>query len=386
MAPGIVLNWVPFRLRGLGRRPLHAQPGRARQLQGAGGRALLPRLVGAGGGPGLAAGRTRGRAGRPDRGAARRARWSCASGTGGGFVRAPVGGRLRGARGAARHPRRAAPPDPRGRPARGPDRIDSPCPFPSPAPRWRSSAWPCCPRAPSRASPSTRWATPWPQGGSSYARDDDPELVWEAVPFGLKTVEGLLEEAPRHKGLLFAAASGFVQYGYGARAAGGRLHRGHGPRPRHRAADAGPSPLPARARLRLPRAWRWTSPACATRLRKEGAARPGPHAQGARAPALLHGARLVRRHLPVQGRLRADRGPGPGGSAHAPRPGPRRGLRPAEPCTTSSSRGRAAGESVGGSFERARKHFERAEELAGGRRVSAYVNFAETVSVARPGP
>src|ERR1700687_210094 len=53
------------------------------------------------------------------------------------------------------------------------------------------------------------------EGGSSYARDDDPDLVWEAVPFGLKTVEGLLEEAPRHKGLLLAAASGFVQYGYG---------------------------------------------------------------------------------------------------------------------------------------------------------------------------
>ena len=52
------------------------------------------------------------------------------------------------------------------------------------------------------------------QGGSSYAREDDPELAWEAVPFGLKTVEGLLEEAPRHKGLLFAATSGFVQYGY----------------------------------------------------------------------------------------------------------------------------------------------------------------------------
>src|SRR5258708_32257000 len=53
------------------------------------------------------------------------------------------------------------------------------------------------------------------EGGSSYARDADPDLVWEAVPFGLKTVEGLLEEAPRHKGLLLAAASGFVQYGYG---------------------------------------------------------------------------------------------------------------------------------------------------------------------------
>jgi len=41
------------------------------------------------------------------------------------------------------------------------------------------------------------------------------------------------------------------------------------------------------------------------------------------------------------------------------------------------------GESVGGSFARARTHLERAEALAGGKRVSALVNFAETVSVAQ---
>jgi len=37
----------------------------------------------------------------------------------------------------------------------------------------------------------------------------------------------------------------------------------------------------------------------------------------------------------------------------------------------------------GGSFEKARAHLDRAEALAGGRRVSAYVNFAETVAVAK---
>jgi len=52
------------------------------------------------------------------------------------------------------------------------------------------------------------------KGGTTYARDDDPDLVGEAVPFGLKTIESLLDEAPRHKGLLFAAVSGFMQYGY----------------------------------------------------------------------------------------------------------------------------------------------------------------------------
>src|SRR6202023_48463 len=53
-------------------------------------------------------------------------------------------------------------------------------------------------------------------GTSVYASDDDPELVWQAVPFGLKTIESLLAQSPRHKGLLLAAASGFTQYAYGA--------------------------------------------------------------------------------------------------------------------------------------------------------------------------
>jgi predicted anti-sigma-YlaC factor YlaD len=50
--------------------------------------------------------------------------------------------------------------------------------------------------------------------GTSYASDGDPELVRDAVPFGLKTMEGLLEETPRHAPLLTALAGGFTQYGY----------------------------------------------------------------------------------------------------------------------------------------------------------------------------
>jgi predicted anti-sigma-YlaC factor YlaD len=52
------------------------------------------------------------------------------------------------------------------------------------------------------------------EGTSSFATDEDPELVREAVPFGLKTMESLLEASPRHKGLLYAASSGFCQYAY----------------------------------------------------------------------------------------------------------------------------------------------------------------------------
>ena len=52
-------------------------------------------------------------------------------------------------------------------------------------------------------------------GNSVYATDDDPDFVWEAVPFGLKTIEGLLLQAPKNKDLLLAASSGFTEYGYG---------------------------------------------------------------------------------------------------------------------------------------------------------------------------
>ena len=49
------------------------------------------------------------------------------------------------------------------------------------------------------------------ESGSTYATDDDPELVRGAVPFGLKTMEGLLAENPDHEGLLRALAGNFTQ-------------------------------------------------------------------------------------------------------------------------------------------------------------------------------
>jgi predicted anti-sigma-YlaC factor YlaD len=51
-------------------------------------------------------------------------------------------------------------------------------------------------------------------GGGSYASDPDPELIREALPFGLKTYEGLLESSPEHRGLLLATAKGFTAYAY----------------------------------------------------------------------------------------------------------------------------------------------------------------------------
>jgi predicted anti-sigma-YlaC factor YlaD len=50
--------------------------------------------------------------------------------------------------------------------------------------------------------------------GTTFASDDDPELVKAAVPFSLKLMEGLLNQSPRHEGLLLATASGFTEYAY----------------------------------------------------------------------------------------------------------------------------------------------------------------------------
>jgi len=52
------------------------------------------------------------------------------------------------------------------------------------------------------------------QSGKVYASDDDPELIRDATPFALKTIETLLADLPEHRGLLLSACQGFTQYGY----------------------------------------------------------------------------------------------------------------------------------------------------------------------------
>jgi predicted anti-sigma-YlaC factor YlaD len=50
--------------------------------------------------------------------------------------------------------------------------------------------------------------------GDNFSSDNDPEFIRSAVPFGLKTMEALLQEKPEHAGLLLALTSGFTQYAY----------------------------------------------------------------------------------------------------------------------------------------------------------------------------
>jgi predicted anti-sigma-YlaC factor YlaD len=53
------------------------------------------------------------------------------------------------------------------------------------------------------------------EGTSSFATDEDPELIAAAAPFSLKLMESLLAKSPNHRGLLTATTSGFTQYAYG---------------------------------------------------------------------------------------------------------------------------------------------------------------------------
>ncbi len=50
------------------------------------------------------------------------------------------------------------------------------------------------------------------EGTSSFATDDDPELIKDALPFGLKTLESLVVQLPTHRPLLRSVAVGFTSY------------------------------------------------------------------------------------------------------------------------------------------------------------------------------
>lgn len=50
--------------------------------------------------------------------------------------------------------------------------------------------------------------------GEVYTSDDDPELVRDALPFALKTLDTLLAQAPDHAGLQLTACRTYTQYAF----------------------------------------------------------------------------------------------------------------------------------------------------------------------------
>jgi predicted anti-sigma-YlaC factor YlaD len=218
-------------------------------------------------------------------------------------------------------------------------------------------------------------------GGSTYASDEDPELVRSAVPFGLKTVETMLAEAPRHKGLLYAAASGFAQYAFAFVQQDADfieaqdLSRATALRTRARK-------LYLRGRDYGLRGLEVDLPGFGDRMRRS------------REEVL---ARTQKRHVRLlywtglswfgaislaknDSELSADQG-----LAESMM---KRALELDEGFEHGALHDfyiawEGRGESVGGSFQRAREHLDRALALAGGHRASPLVAYAESISVAR---
>jgi predicted anti-sigma-YlaC factor YlaD len=217
--------------------------------------------------------------------------------------------------------------------------------------------------------------------GAAWSSDDDPELVRDAAPFALKTIESLLAQAPEDRNLLLAAASGFTQYGYAfvaceadyveetdlqraiaLRGRALRLYRralGYGMRGLEVAHPGFETALRADAGSALAHCTREDVPL----LYWTGAA------WGLLGSIAKHDAEVTA-DLPLaaamMSRARALDPGFEGGAIHD--------------FFIAWEGGRPA--AGGGSAVRARESFERAVAVSGGRRVAPYVTLAETVSVA----
>ena len=216
--------------------------------------------------------------------------------------------------------------------------------------------------------------------GAIFASDDDPDLIADALPFALKTIEGLLAESPEHSGLLLAACQGFTLYGFAfveveaERLAFDDYQRAQALRDRSRG-------LYTRARDYCLRALDVVQPGAADGLRSRPEQALGPKfddhidsvfwagaAWGAAIAVSLDQPEMVV-DLPAV-RALVER-------AVAIDPDFEAGL--AQEAMMTLEMLPAA---MGGSVERARAGFDRAVALAGGNRAGTYVSWARGVAVA----
>ncbi len=214
--------------------------------------------------------------------------------------------------------------------------------------------------------------------GDVYASDNDPELVGEALPFALKTFETLVAEAPENEDLLLTTCQSFTQYSYAYVAIDLlRLELEDYRRYKHQRERARKLYLRAldycleAVELRVPGIGRRLvlEPETAVREFGEddvelifwtGSAWGSAISVGVDHPELVADLPVVRALLVRALELDPDYQKGV--------------LHEAMVVVESLP------EAMGGSFERARMHYERALELHGGTRPSTYVTWAELVS------
>lgn len=214
--------------------------------------------------------------------------------------------------------------------------------------------------------------------GNALATDDDPELVRDSVPFTLKAMESLLSTQPAHRGLLTSLTRGFTQY------AAAYVWQ-----------DAVESSDPDTSRAGRERARRLYLRAREYGLRGLSAARPGFREEVAADPAKA-ASKTGREDVPLLFWTGAS-----WSLAIAAAPDDPEMLADLPRCEALMRRvlvlqedfdngaiheffiafegGRS--DAMGGSADRARRHFERAMQLSRGRKVSPLVTLAESVSV-----
>lgn len=213
-------------------------------------------------------------------------------------------------------------------------------------------------------------------GGGSFASDDDPELIREALPFGLKLQETLLESTPDHRGLLVATARGFASYAYLLQDDASRLEATD--RNGARALNQRASRLYLRGRDYALRGLEVAHPGFGAEMNRD---LPAALASTDRddAPFLYWAA------AGQAGALTADKG-----NAELIADLPRAGAMMERVLVLDDGYDAGAAHEFfisyeasrpGGSVARAREHYARAEALAQGRRASVYVSLAEGVSV-----
>lgn len=217
------------------------------------------------------------------------------------------------------------------------------------------------------------------ESSANYTSDEDPELIRDALPFGLKTLEGLAETLPTHRPLLRSLASGFTSYAVGFLVPEIR--------PLEEVDLERSRALRVRSRLMLLRARDYA-------LRSLEAGYPGfrdalyadPKAavEQVKLPDLpdLYWAAAAWGSAISQGKDQMD--------LVAEMPIVEALIRRTLALDETWEQGslheflivfESRGESSGGSYERARTHFERAMALSKGRKVGPLVSLAENVSV-----
>lgn len=217
------------------------------------------------------------------------------------------------------------------------------------------------------------------ESATAYAREDDPELVRQALPFVLETIQALLLQDPQDEELLLQACSGFTQYAYAFVDLDATLieHEDYG---RARELQERAFRLYVRARDFGLRALEARRPglAAALRLDPEGAA-----------------ARLGEDEVPLAFWTAAAWGSAIGLGLDRPEVAAdvsavRALLERAVGLDEDWDRGtlheamiavESLPAAMGGSPERAREHYERALELSGGTRASTHVALAVGVSL-----